>query len=93
MGRVLTFGRKPSPPAPKQAPAPIQRPAAEVYLCGSDADGWLVIDMSPSGGSADTHGTYPTRAEAMAEGRRVAYRLGATFLDDEDSVPFGGGAA
>lgn len=82
MGRVLTFGRRPSPPAPKRAPAPVQRPGAEVYLCGSDADGWLVIDMSPSGGTAGTHGTYSTHAEAMAEGRRVAYLLGAKFLDD-----------
>lgn len=78
---VLPFRPKTPQPTP-----PVLRPGAEVYLSGSDTDGWLIIDMSPSGGTAGTHGTYPTRAEAMIEGRRVAYRLGATFLDDEEGV-------
>lgn len=73
-------------PRASQSSAPVLRPGAEVYLCGSDTDGWLIIDMSPSGGSAGTHGTYATRVEAMIEGRRVAYRLGATFLDDEEGA-------
>jgi hypothetical protein len=79
--KVLPFRR----PAPRP-PQPILRPGAEVYLSGSEADGWLIIDMSPSGGSAGTHGTFATRAEAMFEGRRVAYLLGATFLDDEEGA-------
>ena len=79
--KVLPFRR-----SVPRSPEPTLRPGAEVYLSGSEADGWLIIDMSPSGGSAGTHGTYPTRAEAMIEARRVAYLLGATFLDDEEGA-------
>lgn len=71
-----------SPPAI----GPRLRPGAEVYVAGNDAEGWIVIDMSPSGGSAGTHGTFARRDEAMAEGRRVAHRIGATFLDDDEGA-------
>ena len=79
--KVLPFRRSAAPTVPA-----VLRPGAEVYICGSETDGWLIIDMSPSGGSAGTHGTFTTRAEAMIQGRRVAYLLGATFLDDEEGA-------
>lgn len=79
--KVLPFRRMGPQPA-----QPILRPGAEVYLSGSEADGWLLIDMSASGGSAGTHGWFATREEAMPEGRRVAYLLGATFLGDGEGA-------
>lgn len=63
-------------------------PGSDVYIVEAQDGGFLVVDMSPSGGSAGTHGPYSTRAEAIREGRRIAQDIGGTFFDDD-----GGGAA
>lgn len=63
--------------------APSRRdPEGEVYTCPAQGGGWLVIDVSASGGSAGMHGVFPTKAEADAEGWRVALTLNRVFVED-----------
>lgn len=82
MGRILTFGRLPTPIArPKQPRAPW---GADVFLVPFGApphEGWTVFDESPSGGSAGSHGDYTNRAEAVRAGRQLAEEIGGTFHD------------
>lgn len=80
MGRVITFGRRPAPPARKPPRAPW---GADVFLVpfAPPNVGWTVFDESPSGGSAGTHGEFTDRAEAVREGRKLAEEVGGTFHD------------
>lgn len=82
---VLQFrrGPMPRPTTPDKGP-----PSGEVYICGNPADGFVVIDVSASGGTVDTHGTFPSYGEAVEEGHRVAVALNRLFPEGEP-----GGAA
>lgn len=77
-GKVIQFGRRRPPPRPPFPPAPT---GAEVHICDAQDGGFLLYDISASGGSAGTHGYFSDHAEAVAEGQRLAERIGGTFSD------------
>lgn len=79
MSIVLQF-RRPAP-QPRSALKPPR--SGECYIVGSEGEGFQIVDVSASGGSAGTHGEFATYAEAVAEGRRVADTLNRVFLEDE----------
>lgn len=79
MSNVVQLRRRPT----QTVSAPSRRePEGEVYTCRAQGGGWLVIDVSASGGSAGMHGVFPTKAEADAEGRRAALTLNRVFVED-----------
>lgn len=84
MSNVLQLRR----PAPQPHTRPKPAPSGEVYIIGDEGEGFQIVDVSASGGSAGTHGEFATYADAVAEGRRVALALNRVFLEDEH-----GGAA
>ena len=87
MGKILTFGRQPASPAPKPPRAPW---GADVFLVPFGTpphEGWTVFDESPSGGSADSHGEFTDRAEAVREGQKLAEEIGGTFHDGGAACP------
>lgn len=84
MSNVLPLRRTP----PQTRSQPKLPPSGEVYIIGNEGEGFQIVDVSASGGSAGTHGEFTTYAEAQAEGRRVADALNRVFMDDET-----GGAA
>jgi hypothetical protein len=85
MGEVISFSQRLA--HHPERPAPRLRPGAEVYLCQAPGRGWMLVDVSSSGDSAATHDWFETYAEGVPAGRRLAYQLGATFIEAD------GGAA
>lgn len=84
MSTVLQFRRA----APQARSQPKPEPSGDVYIIGNESEGFQIVDVSASGGSAGTHGEFASYAEALSEGRRIADALNRVFLEDET-----GGAA